>query len=271
MAEEGASGTASLGLSTNGFGDASVEPLDQTIGLRPIRPGQTVIDLATAAEQIERVLAGGPAGRLVLHIDRKAIGELGTIVGEDCMNPVGEVSQKPREEGGRSFGIAPPVDFDVDVPGGTIDSDESIAFAPLQGRQMLQIDVNEADGCLFEDADARPVRLFALADCMSLEAAMDGTARELVVDAASHHLDDIVQRQLQRCSQFADQGLLHIRETRHQPLWPVRAVRNRCPAAPTANGGLTDPQFLGQLGYRLLAALDVAPDLRGRGRIGVQS
>jgi hypothetical protein len=271
VAEEGAPGTASLGLSTDGFGNASVEPLDETVGLRPIRPGQAVIDLAADAEQVERVLAGGAAGRLVLHIDRKAIGELGAVVGKDRMNPVGEVSQKPCEEAGRSFGIAPSMDFDVDVTGGTIDSDESITFAPFQGRQMLQIDVDEADGGLFEDADAGLVRLFALADCMSLEAAMDGTARELIVDASSHHLDDIVQRQLQRCSQFADQSLFHIREACHQPVRPMRAVRNRRPAAPATDGGLTDPQFPGQLGHRLHASLDVGPDLRSRGRIGMQS
>jgi hypothetical protein len=37
------------------------------------------------------------------------------------------------------------MDFNIDIAGGTVDRDEGIAFAPLQGRQMLQVEVNEAD------------------------------------------------------------------------------------------------------------------------------
>jgi hypothetical protein len=36
MTEEGAPCTASLGFSTDGFGDAPVESLDKTVGLRPL-------------------------------------------------------------------------------------------------------------------------------------------------------------------------------------------------------------------------------------------
>ena len=39
-----------------------------------------------------------------------------------------------------------------------VDGDEGVAFAPLQRRQMLEIDVNEADNCLLEDTDRRLVR-----------------------------------------------------------------------------------------------------------------
>src|SRR6478672_869459 len=110
-----------------------------------------MVDLAVGAEQIERVLAGRPAGRLVLHIDRKAIGELGAVVGQDGMNAIWEVSEESREEARRRLGIAPCMDLDIDVAGGAVDRDEGIAFAPLQGRQMLQVEVNEADSGLFED------------------------------------------------------------------------------------------------------------------------
>jgi hypothetical protein len=42
---------------------------------------------------------------------------------------------------------------------------------------------------------------------MTLEAAMDGAAREFAINAASHHLDDVVERQLHRRSQFTNQRL----------------------------------------------------------------
>ena len=176
MAGKGAPCAAALGFSADGFGDAAVEALDETVGLRPVRSGQAVINLVVGADQIERVLAGRPARRLVLHIDGEAVGELGAIVGQDGVNGMWEVSQEPSEEARRSLGIAPAMDFDIDIAGGAVDRDEGIAFAPLQGRQMLQVEVNEADGGLFEDADTGPGRLVALADIMALKAAMDGAA-----------------------------------------------------------------------------------------------
>jgi hypothetical protein len=163
------------------------------------------------------------------------------------------------------------MDFDIDIAGGAVDRDEGIAFAPLQGRQMLQVEVNEADGCLFKDADAGPVRLLALADAVALEAAMDGAAGQLAVDAAPHHLDDIVQRQLQGCSQFADQRLFHGRQAGRQPVRPVRAIADRGPAAPATDRGFADAELIHQLRHRLLAVLDVGSGLWSCGRVGVQS
>jgi len=271
MADEGAPGAAAFGFPADSFGDAAIEAFDHAVGLRPIWSGQAVIDVVVGADEIERMLAGGPAGRFVLHVDRKAVGELGAVVGQDGVNRIREVSQESPEEAGRSPGIAPAMDFDIDVAGGAVDGDKGIAFAALQGRQMLQVEVNEADGGLFKDADARPVRLVALADPMALQAAMDGAAGQFLVDAAAHHLDDIVQWQLQRCSQFADQRLFHGRQARRQPLRPVRAVADRGPAAPAADRGLADAEFTHQLRHRLLAALDVGSGSRGCGGVGVQS
>ena len=209
MAGKCAPCAAAFGFPTDGLGDAAVEALDKTISLGPIRSGQAVIDFVGGADDIEWMIAGRPAWRLVLHINGKAVGELGAIVGQDGMNGMWEVGQEALEEARRSLGIAPSMDFDIDVAGGAVDRDEGIAFAPLQGRQMLQVEVNEADSGLFEDADTGPVRSLPLADIMALEAAMDGAAGQLPVDATPHHLDDVVQRQLQRCSQFADQRLFH--------------------------------------------------------------
>ena len=176
MAGKGSPCAAAFGFSADGFGDAAVEALDETIGLRPIRSGQTVIDLVVSADEIKRVMAGGSALRLVLHIDGKAVGELGAVVGQDGVNTIREVRQESSEKARRSLSIAPSMDFDVDVAGGAVDRDEDIAFAPLQGRQMLQIDVNEADSRLFKDADAGLAWLVPLADGMALQATMDCTA-----------------------------------------------------------------------------------------------
>ena len=271
MARKGSPCAAAFGFPADGLGDAAVEAFDKAIGLRPIRSGQAVIDLVVGADEIERVMAGRLTGWLVLHIDGKAVGELGAVVGQDSVNGIWEVSQESPEEGRRSLGIAPSMDFDIDVTGGAVDRDEGIAFTPLQGRKVLQINMNEADRRLFKDADAGLVRFLALADPMALETAMDGTAGQRVVDAAPHHLDDIVQRQLQRCPQFADQRLFHGRQACRQPLRSVRAVAHRGPAAPATDRSLADAEFAGQLSHRFLAALDIGSGLWGCGRIGVQS
>jgi hypothetical protein len=221
MAGEGAACAAPFGFAADGLGDAAVEAFNEAIGLRPIRSGQAVIDVMARADEIEWVLAGRLSRRLVLHIDSKAIGELCAVIGQNGVNRIREVSQEPGEEAGRSLGIALEVDFDIDVAGGAVDRDEGIAFTPLQGRQMLQIEVDEADSRLFKDADAGLVRLLAMADSVALKATMDGTAGELAVHATSHHFDDIVEGQLQRGSQFADQRLFRGRQACRQRLRPV--------------------------------------------------
>ena len=60
---------------------------------------------------------GGPAGRLALHVDGEAIGELGAIVGQDGMNLVREVGQEALEEGRCRLAIPPGMDLDIDVTG----------------------------------------------------------------------------------------------------------------------------------------------------------
>jgi hypothetical protein len=100
---------------------------------------------------------------LVLHVDCEAVGELAAIVCEDGVNGVREVRQEPLEKACRGLGVAAGMDLQVNVAGGTVDGHEGVAFVPLQRRQMLQIDVNESDGCLLEDADSRPGRFGSLA------------------------------------------------------------------------------------------------------------
>ena len=98
VAREGAPCAAAFGLAADSFSDTAVEALDETVGLRPVRSGQAVINLVVGADQIERVLAGRPARRLVLHIDGKAVGELGAVIGQDSVNAIWEVGQESPEK-----------------------------------------------------------------------------------------------------------------------------------------------------------------------------
>ena len=99
-----------------------------------------MLDTAFGAESIERMTAGWFVPRLILHIDGEAVGELGPIVGEDGMNGMREVSQKALQEPGRGVSIALGMDLQIDVAGGAIDGDESIAFMSLQRWQVLPSD-----------------------------------------------------------------------------------------------------------------------------------
>jgi hypothetical protein len=194
MAGEGAASTAALVFATDGFGNTPIEAFDEAVGLRMIRPGQAMLDTALLAEAIKRMVAGGPAGRLVLHVDGKAVGELGAIVGQDSMNLVREVDQEALEEGRRRLAIPSGMDLDIDVAGGAIDRDKGVALVALQRRQMLQVDMDEANTGALEDAGFWLVRFGACADAVTLQATMDSAAGQPCVDASPHHLDDVVER-----------------------------------------------------------------------------
>src|SRR4029077_16093573 len=123
----------------------------------------------------------GPAGRLVLHVDGEAIGELGAVVGQDGMNLVREVGQEALEEGGCRLAVPPGMDLDIDVAGSSIDRDKGIALAALQGRRMLQIDVDEANTGGLEDANFWLVNVWACADSVALQATVDGAAGQACI------------------------------------------------------------------------------------------
>src|SRR5580704_15956395 len=182
-----------------------------------------------------------------------------------------KVGDEAAEESCGGVGIAPRMDLQIDVARGAVDGHEGVAPAPLQGGQVLEIDVNEADGRLLEDTDRGLVGLRSSAETMALETAVYSTAGELGVDAASHHFGDVVERQLQLGSQFADQRLFERRQTGRQGLRGMRAVVDGRAFAPPADRRLADPQLDRQVGDRFPAALNVSPDLRcGRG-VGVQA
>ena len=115
VAGEGAASAAAFVLATDGFGNAPIEAFDQAVGLRMIRLGQTMFDAALLAASIKGMVAGRTAGRLILHVDGEAVGELGAVVGQDGMNLVREVGQEAREEGGCRLAIPSGMDLDIDV------------------------------------------------------------------------------------------------------------------------------------------------------------
>jgi hypothetical protein len=264
-------GDTAFGLPTDRFDDPAIEAFDEAIGLRPVRPCEAVIDLALGANAIEGVPAGRPIAGFVLHVDGEPISELTAIVGEDGMNTMREVSEEAIEEACRSVSIAPGMDLQIDVAGSPVDGDKGIAFASFQGRQVFEIDVNEADSCLFEDTDRWLVGFGPSAQPMTLETTVGGTAGDFSIDAAPHHFGDVIERQLQAGSQLADKRFFEQRELGRQPLRRVRAISDRRAPTPTVNCGLAHPQFVRKLRNWPLAALNVAADFgRGRG-VSVQA
>ena len=89
---------AAFGLPSDGFHDTAVEAFDETVGLRPVRSGQAVLDLVLSADEVERVSARRPVLWLVLHVDSEAIGELAAVVGEDGVDRMREVIEEAIEE-----------------------------------------------------------------------------------------------------------------------------------------------------------------------------
>ena len=261
---------AAFWLASNRLDDSSVEAFDEAVGLRPIRSGQAMDDVTSNADSIEWMSAGGMIAGFVLHVDSKAIGELASIIGKDGVNPMWEVGEKAIEKSRCGVGIAFGMDLHVDIAGGPIDGDEGVALAPLQGGQVLEIDMNEADGRLLEDANPRLVWFGSPIETVANQTAVDSAARELGIETAAHHLDNVVEGQLQSSSQFTDECFLDRRQADCQGLGRVRSVFNGGAAAPTADRGLADAQLGRQLGGRGFAALNVSPDFRCRRGIGVQ-
>src|SRR3546814_15224726 len=98
---------------------------------------------------------------------------------------MGEGGEEALEAGGDRVGGAIFGHLDMDEAGGPVDGDEDVALARGQGRQMLQVDMDEADAGLLEDAGLRRHRLRPAIEPVAHEAAMDAAARERSPDAAA--------------------------------------------------------------------------------------
>src|SRR6266446_5308122 len=165
---------AAFRLATDGLDDATVEAFDEAVGLRAVRFGEAMINSMFGADAIEGMAPGRPVVGLVLHVDGEAIGKLAAVVGKDGVNPMREVGEEATEEASRGVGVAAGMNFQIDIAGGPIDGDEGVALAFFQGRQVLEIDMDEADGRRLEHADQGLVGAGAAVEAVPHQTAMDG-------------------------------------------------------------------------------------------------
>jgi hypothetical protein len=257
------------GPAGDGLGEPAVEAFDHAVGLGMERAGEAVLDAMVRADPVEGVASAGaalprPAGA------SETVGELGAVVGEDGDDLVREDRDEAFEAAGDGLGVTRGDDLDVDEAGGAVDGDEDVARFAFEAGQVLEIDVDEADAGGLEGAGRWPRRLRPGGDAVSGQAAMDGAARELVVDAAAHDLDDVVERQVEPGAQFDHQLLLCRVEARREAMGRVRAIDDPRTRSPAPDRRLADAEFRREGGHAGLARLDIGSRLRRRRRIGVK-
>ena len=128
---------------SQGIGDAAVKALDHAVGLRAEGAGEPMADAVAQAEAVDGMAAGRFVGGLALHVDGEAVGELAAVVGEECVDRIGEVDEEAIEEGSGGGAVAAAMDLKIDVAGGAVDGDEGVALLPAQCREVLHIDMDE--------------------------------------------------------------------------------------------------------------------------------
>ena len=232
--EEAMSGGA-LWLSADGFDDATVEAFDQAVGLRPIGFGQAMVDVVFGTDPIEGMAAGGSIARLVLHVDGEAVCELAAVVGQDGVQAMREVGDEAAEESCGGVGIAPWMDLQIDVARGAVDGHEGVAPAPLQGGQMLEIDVNEADGRLCSKTPTaglsgcgrllRPWRLRQR--CIALRESLALTQRRITSVMSSSGNCSLVRSSQTSASSSADRLVVKVLGACERSLMVVRSRQRR--------------------------------------------
>ena len=200
--------------------EAAVEALDHAVGLRPEGPGEAVIDAMAGAECGRRLPPRGLSWGFALFVDGEAVGEFGApgfprqaVVGQDGVDREREAVEKALEEGGGGGGAAIGQDFEIDKAGGTIDGNIGVTAAAVERRQVFDVDVDEAGRRVGLKSHRRG--FFggeAGRDSMPLQAAVDGAARQLGIEAAPHRLDDVVERQGEAAAQLDHQGFFPFRQ-----------------------------------------------------------
>jgi hypothetical protein len=190
--------------------EAAVEAFDHAVGLRVKRTDQTMGNPMPDADAIEGMLAGRLVVRLGLFVDGKAVGELGTVVGQHGVDGERKAVDKAVEKAGRGGGAAIGQDFEVDEAGGAVDRDIGVAAAAVERRQVFDIEMDKAGrGIGMEGGGRGFLPGQAGRNAVPLQAAVDGAARQFGVDAAPHRLDDVVERQRQAAAQFGDRASSH--------------------------------------------------------------
>ena len=251
--------------------EAAVEALDHAIGLRPKGASEAVRDRVPGADAIKGVITRRFVMRLALLVDGETIGEFRTVVGQDGVDREREAVEKPLQEGRGGGGPAIGEDLEIDKAGGAVDRNIGVRAAAIERRQVFDVDVDEAGrgvgvkrqrrGFLGGEAGRDPV---------PLQAAVGGAARQLRIEAASHRLDDVVERQGEAAAQLDHQGFFPFPQRGVQPVRPGGAVGHLLAGFPPGHGAAVDAEFTRQGGVGGLAFSNVGADARGGGGVGVQ-
>jgi hypothetical protein len=270
MRGKAAVAAAALGLAADRFTEAPVEALHQAVRLWTERARQAMVDATLGTDAIERVAPRRAIRRFAFHLDGEPVGELAAVVREDGVDGVREVSKEAIQERGGRGGVALVVDLEIDVARRPVDGDERVALAPFERRQILEIDVDEADGGRLECPDGRLFRGGHAVEALARQAAVDGAARQRGINAAAQDLDNVVERQGEAGPQLADQLLFERRQANRQPFGGVGGIGDGRASAPAADRRLTDAELGGELCDGGAALLDVTARLRRGGGVGVQ-
>lgn len=232
-----------------------------------------MLDVVYCAHAIE----GVPSARSRLSPPTsfaEAISELRAVVSEDSVHLVRKSSEEPLKTERNRPGIAARDDLDVYEARGAVDGDEHKGRTAFEARQVLQVDMDEADRRRLEHAGRLAVflRLGPLRDPVAPEATVDAAARQLGIGAAAHDLDDVVERQSKRGPQFDRQRLLGGRHRYGKALGRVRAVGDAIAIFPAADGGFVDAILGREHSYRsgLGAQLNFGPGARRGAGVRVQ-
>ena len=76
----------------------------------------------------------------------EAVGEFGPGVGEDGVDRVAKGLEEAFEAGGKGGAGSVRHDLDMDETGGALDGDEDIGRLLVEARQVLQVDMDIAEG-----------------------------------------------------------------------------------------------------------------------------
>jgi hypothetical protein len=250
------------------LGEPAIETFDHSVGLRPEGAAELVADVVLGAEAVDGMIAGGTVVGLVFLVDGEAIGPFAAVVGEDGVDLEGEGLEEAGEEGGGGLAVALAMDFEIDEAGGAIDGDEGVGRLAVDAREMLEVDVDEPGGSIGGEALSRIGALLrARRDAMALEAAVDAAARQLGVEAAPEHFDDIVERQSEASAQLDRQALLLGGQRCGDAVRAMGTVVDVAAAAPAGDGVVAHSQFADEFAGAGAALLNVGPGgRRGRGQ-----
>ncbi|MEK7265831.1 MAG: hypothetical protein AAB227_07005 [Pseudomonadota bacterium] len=155
--------------------------------------------------------AGGLTGGLADFVVGKAVGPFPAVIGENGVNGVGEALEEALEKGACARRPAIGEYLDIDKARRPVDGDERVGAAAVKRGQRLDVEMNEAERKIGAER-GRPLdrsgRLGGHA--MAPERSVNGAARQLGVDAAMRHFDDVVERQGKARPEIDDEALSSI-------------------------------------------------------------